>query len=238
MKPTTLFFMSVFSLQSAFASADVEKDPLVIDSAQGLKCDREKMVCTAEGSVKISKGPYEIHGDKALAFMQKNARGKMEIRRVEIHNNVKIFGQAGEKATAEHAIYDLDNLRIDLTPLKSKQVTVWKDDYLLMSDTLNIHLKMDEDDKHELDKIVAVGRVKVSSADELIEGDRGVMTPETDLIVITGDVKANREDGQIRGSYAEVNLDTKRSKVLKRDGVNTDERVRVFVYPESKGSES
>lgn len=228
----------LLNLPLVFGSADGEKDPLIIDSAHGLKCDREKLICTAEGNVKISKGMYEIHGDKASAFMKKNEQGKMEIRRVEIHENVNIFGQTGEKATAEHAIYDLDTLRIDLTPLKSKQVKVWKDDYLLLADTLAIHLKMDTNKKHELDKIVAKGHVKVSSPDELLESNHAVMTPETNLIVMTGDVIANRIDGQIRGSYAEVNLDTKRSKVLRRKDVSSDERVRVLVSPEKKDTKS
>lgn len=209
-----------------------EAAPLVIDSRDGLKCDREKQVCTAAGEVIIRKGPYEIHSNTASAFMRKNAVGKMEIGRVEAHDNVRFFGLDGEKATSEHATYDVDKHLIDLKPGKGRQVIVWKDEYVMLSNFLDIHLQEDAEQKLKIEKIDAKGHVTLSSPDELIEGDLATMTPETKLIIITGDVKVNKKEGQLRGSYAQVNLDTKASKVLKRDGVNTDEKVRVFVYPE------
>ncbi len=211
---------------------EASKEPLVIDSRDGLKCDREKLTCVAVGDVIIRKGPYEMHSVKANAFMKKNAQGKLEINRVEAQDNVRFFGINGEKATADLAIYDMDQHRIDLKPAKGHQVVVWKDEYVLLSDFIYIHLKEMDNKKLELDKIVAKGHVKLSSPDELIEGDNAIMTPKSKLITITGNVKANRTQVQLRGSYAKVNLDTKVSTVLKRDDVSTDQRVKVFIYPE------
>jgi lipopolysaccharide export system protein LptA len=46
-----------------------ETAPLVINSKNGLVCDKEKLVCTAEGNVKVAKGPYEMYSKEAIAFM-------------------------------------------------------------------------------------------------------------------------------------------------------------------------
>jgi lipopolysaccharide export system protein LptA len=209
-----------------------EAAPLIIDSKDGLTCDREKLMCTAEGEVVIRKGPYEMHSKQAIAFMKKNEQGKLEIQRVEAHDDVRFFGISGETATSEDASYDLDDQLIHLIPAKGKQVTVWKDEYIMLSDDLKIQFNENSDEKLEIDRIDANGHVSLSSPDELIEGNKATMTPKTNLVDVIGDVRVNREQGLLRGPYAQVNLDTKVSKVLNRDSVNTGERVRVFVYPE------
>ncbi|MBP6985508.1 MAG: hypothetical protein KBB83_02825 [Alphaproteobacteria bacterium] len=237
---TTHAIISLFSwlmISDAMATAEIiEKDPLIIDSANGMKCDREKQTCSTEGKIKISKGVYEIHGESATAFMGKNPEGKSNIRRVEIHKNVQIFGESGEKSAAEHAIYDLDTLTIELKPNGSKQVIVWKDEYILLADKITIYLKENTENKNEVDHILARGHVKVSSPEEFILSDEATMTPQENLIIMTGNVLANREEGQLQGPYALVDLEKKTSSVLKRKDMDDNERVRAFVYPDNQSS--
>lgn len=229
--------MMICSVQVALASnstsmKEAEKSPLVIDSKNGLKCDKKKLVCTAEGEVIVRKGPYELHAKKASAFMKKDENGKMAIHRIEAQNQVKFFGLNGEKATAEKASFAADSHRIELRPGPRQQVIVWKDEYLLMADSININLVEGAEKKLDLGSINGKGHVLLSSPSELIEGDVATYTPKNKMIIMTGNVVANRHEGQLRGSYAEVNVDTKRSKVLKRNDVQTDGRVKVFVFPD------
>lgn len=211
---------------------EAEKAPLTIDSSNGLTCEKEKMKCVAEGNVIVRKGPYEMQSHRADAFMKKNKEGKMEINRVEAHNDVKFFGLDGETATADDAVYDIDTQRIDLSPAKGDRVIVWKDDYILLSDKVHIYFKEDEDNKLQVDKIEAKGNVAMSSPDEMVEGHLATFTPENKMILVTGDVRVNRKEGLLRGPAAQVNLDTKTSKMLKETNGNTENRVKVYVYPE------
>jgi lipopolysaccharide export system protein LptA len=136
-----------------------------------------------------------------------------------------------EKATAEDASYDLESQTIDLNGSKGKQVVVWRDTYILLCDDLKIFFKETPDGKLEIDQINGRGHVQLSSPDELIEGDKAIMTPASNMVDIHGDVRVNRKQGQLRGPHAQVNLDTKVSKMLQGAGGNTSERVRVLVFP-------
>ena len=241
MKHLILGLSFLLTCGSAVASSqqtlsEAEKSPLIIDSRDGLKCDRVNQVCTAKGKVVLRKGPYTIYSKKAVAYMRKNTEGKNEIRRVEIFDDVKFFGPLGESAASDEAVYDLDDQIIQLIPDANKQVTVWKDDYILIANTLDIHFTPSGAGRPEITHIDALGNVSLSSPIEMVTGDSAKFTPNTNLVIVTGDVRLNREEGQLRGSYAEVNIDTKLSKVLKRAENDTDERVRVFVYPEKAKS--
>lgn len=223
--------LSVLASDAAtFKAAD--EAPLTIDSSNGLQCDRVKQVCTAEGNVVVRKGPYEMFAKKGLAYMRKNEEGKTEIYRVEAYEDVKFFGLNGEAATSDEAYFDMDEKVIRLIPLKNRQVRAWKDEYVLFANDLAIHLQPDQDNKLNVKHIDADGNVTLSSEEELVSGDHAIYTPESRMVHITGDVRLNRKEGQLRGTYAEVNIDTKLSKVLKRPDVESDKRVRVFVYPE------
>lgn len=228
---TILFGTYLYASDNKAIKSAIEV-PLTIDSRDGLKCDRAKGVCTAQGHVVVRKGPYEMFAEKGQAFMRKNEAGKSEIRRIEAYTNVRFFGLGGEAATSDEAYFDMDEKLIRLIPHKNKQVHVWKDDYVLLADDLTIHLEPDQDNKLRLHHIEAHGHITLSSLQELVKGDDATYTPATSLVDITGDVRVNRHEGQLRGSYAQVNIDTKLSKVLKRADVDTDKKVQVFVYPE------
>jgi lipopolysaccharide export system protein LptA len=231
----SLFFMLCSAPLAAASDTtkQAEKEPLVIHSKYGMTCDKEKLTCVAEGEVIVIQATHEMHAKKANAFMKKNEQGKLEISRLEAYEDVQFFGLNGETATAEVAIYDLNSHRIDLKPGPGQQVVLWKDQYILLADSIDIHLKEDQNKKQEVDKIEAKGHVELSSETELVESGFATMTPKDNMIILTGDVKINRATGQLRGAYAQVNLDTKVSKVLKRSDVNSDERVKVFVYPKA-----
>lgn len=217
---------------SSEALKQAESAPLNIDSKNGLKCDREKLLCEAEGSVVVTKGPYVMLSEKASAHMSKSDTGKLEISRVESHDNVRFFGTQGEAAKADDAIYDLPSQLIELKAQKGHQVVVWKDDYIMLSDSVDIHFKKGADNKLQIASIEAKGNVKLSSPDELLEGNRATMTPQDKMVNIYGNVRLNRKEGQLRGPRAQVNLDKKVSKVLKGKDNTSGDRVRVYVYPD------
>lgn len=230
-------FAALISVQNSFGSTNetvkqAERFPLTIDSRDGMHCDREKQFCTAEGQVVVKKGEYEMYAKKAKAFMRRNNEGKNEINRIEAYDDIRFFGINGETSTSDSAIYDLDQQKLELTPSKGKQVILWKDDYILKASHLEIYFRQDESEKYSLDHIDATGQVALSSPEELVEGDKAVFTPNDNMIIVTGDVRVTKEEGQLRGKYAKVNVDTKFSEVLKRSDINEDSRVRVFVYPE------
>lgn len=226
-----LSFILIPSLLQASTQETLKKAeaaPLTIDSLKGVHCDREKNFCSAEGKVVVRKGPYEIFTHKAKAFIRKNTLGKTEIFRIEAKGDVRFFGPGGESGTSDEATYDIEDGLVKLTPSTGNKVILWKDQYILEADCINIHF---EKDKASLQKIDAIGKVLLSSPEEIIEGSKAVFTPDNHMIVVTGDVRVTNASGQLRGSCAKVNVDTKRSEVLKRPQVSKDRRARVLIYP-------
>lgn len=213
-----------------------QRSQLIIDSREGMQCDRIKGHCQAEGHIVVTKGPYKMTSQRADVYTRKVNDSKTEIQRVEAQDDVRFFGPENEAAVSQKAVYDADQQNIRLTPIAGQKVTLWKDNYIIFSNRLDIKLQDGQTTDTRIQDVIAQGDVVLSSPDELVKADKAIYNPNKGYIYVYGNVTIDREQGQTQGSYAEVNLDTKRIKMIKRPGVKTDKDVRVFIYPDkSKG---
>ena len=66
----------------------------------------------------------------------------------------------------------------------------------------------------ELRRIEAFGNVRITTPLERARGNHGIYYADRELATLDGDVKITREENQLNGQYAEVNLKTGISRLL------------------------
>jgi lipopolysaccharide export system protein LptA len=89
-----------------------------------------------------------------------------------------------------------------------------------------------------LDRMYAYGNVTVTTPEEVAIGDRGVYNARTGVAVLTGSVKITRDQNQLNGEAAEVNLNTNVSRILAGPAESSGSRppVRALIIPEKKNN--
>ena len=71
----------------------------------------------------------------------------------------------------------------------------------------------------------------ISTADEVVRGDRGVYDLDSRIATLAGSVKITRGENQLNGAYAEVNLATGVSRLRSAPGQGPS-RVFGLIKPE------
>ena len=96
----------------------------------------------------------------------------------------------------------------------------------------------ESDNGLELQRADAYGHVILTTATEVITGERGDYNVETGIATVSGSVKITREGGnQLEGGWAHINLNTGVSKLFAgTPGVaDTGQRVQGLIIPQKKG---
>ncbi|MGB0934606.1 MAG: LptA/OstA family protein [Alphaproteobacteria bacterium] len=215
------------------AMAQAQEAPLTIDSDKGISCDRERNTCTATGNVVATKGAFVLHCHELTTFMRKGADGKQQVWKVDAKGNVVFTGIPGEKATGARAIYTIDDGKLFMTADPNDGYTiVIKDDKILKS--RRVILFIDESgNSRQLKYIEALEDVTLSTPDEIGYGDKVTYTPATQIATLQGDlVTIAREEGHLKGKYAQINLDTGIAKMMNSADNDGKGRVRAFIRPD------
>ncbi|MBI2236486.1 MAG: hypothetical protein HYU60_05960 [Magnetospirillum sp.] len=91
----------------------------------------------------------------------------------------------------------------------------------------------------ELQRADAYGNVVLTTASEVITGERGDYNVESGIATVSGSVRITREGNQLNGGYAHVNLHTGISKLFgSAPGGKDGQRVQGVFVPEKKDAES
>ncbi|WP_439576532.1 LptA/OstA family protein [Elioraea sp.] len=83
---------------------------------------------------------------------------------------------------------------------------------------------------NRLDRAEAFGDVRITTANEIVRGERGVYTPGDGLARVTGNVRITRGQNQLNGHYGEVNMKTGVSRLMPSPGG----RVAGMIVPEER----
>ena len=88
----------------------------------------------------------------------------------------------------------------------------------------------------DLDRMYAYGNVVVTTPQEVARGERGVYNARTGIAVLTGSVKITRDQNQLNGDAAEMNLNTNVSRIIAAPGTGSGQRppVRALLIPNEK----
>ncbi len=236
------------------ASSD---QPIEISAGQALEWKQKDLQYIARGDVIITQGKATIKADTVVADYREGKQSKTEIWRLTATDNV-IISDAENIITGDKGVYLIDggiatitgsNLKFTTpeqvitatekmeyatdkgtaTAIGNAKVVQGKD--TLTSSRLNVYFKKDDNGKNALQKIDAVGRVKIVTPDETLTGDSGTYNAGNDTATINGNVKIIRGANTLEGARATVNLTSKISKIFGNE--KTGGRVKGVFFPGS-----
>lgn len=238
-------------------------EPLEISAEQGIEWRRNEQLYIARGNASATRGDITVYADVMTAHYKKSATGSTEIDRIDIEGNVRIVSPT-ETVYGDRGVYDVingvlvlvgDNLRLEskngvitardsLEYWEHKNMAVARgaaqavhEDKRILADVLTAHFKegAGAGGKPELTRIDAYGNVRISTASEFARGDRGVYYVDREFATLTGAVKITREDNQMNGEYAEIDMKTGISRLLAGPpGTKSAARVRGLFVPKRK----
>ena len=238
-------------------------EPLEINAEQGIEWRRNEQLYIARGNASATRGDITVYADVMTAHYEKSATGSSEIDRIDIEGNVRIVSPT-ETVYGDRGAYDVingvlvlvgDNLRLEaendvitardsLEYWEHKNMAVARgaaqavrEDKRILADVLTAHFKKGEGEggKLELTRIDAYGNVRIFTAGEFARGDRGVYYVDREFATLTGAIKITREENQMNGEYAEIDMKTGVSRLLAGPpGTKSAARVHGLFVPKRK----
>jgi lipopolysaccharide export system protein LptA len=236
--------------------------PIEVSAGQALEWKQKDLQYIARGDVVITQGKTTVKADTVIADYREGANSKTEIWRLTATDNVIIF-DTENTITGAQGVYLIDggiatvtgqNLKLTTpeqvitanekmtyaadkgtaTAIGNAKVVQGND--TLTSARLNVFFKKDDEGKNALQKIDAVGRVKIVTPDETLTGDSGTYNAGNDTATVQGNVKIMRGPNTLEGTRANVNLTTKVSKIFGNE--KTGGRVKGIFFPGSAPKET
>ncbi|WP_051329847.1 LptA/OstA family protein [Niveispirillum irakense] len=234
------------SVQADDASLHMSGEkPIDVVAEGGFEFHEQQNVAIARGGATATQGDLTLKADTLAAYFRKNAQGTNEIFRLLAEGNVEMRS-ASQTAYGTRGIYDLDRSVAVLTGeglrLVTEQDTVtatdsleyWREQNLAVArgnaiairennrvraDRLVALLSPDGkegSDKMALSRVDATGAVVITTPQEVARGDKGTYDLDSELALLTGNVKVTRGQNQLNGPAAEVDLKSGVSRMLSR----------------------
>ena len=237
--------------------------PLEIDADDGIEWRRNDKVYIARGNARAASGELEVYGEVLTAHYRNSEAEGTEVFLLEAEGDVRIV-TANEIVYGDYGRYSLDDEHMTLTGdellLESKNgrdsilakesieyfdgknlavargdAQAYHDDKVIRADTLYAYFAPDKGNKLQVERVEAQGNVSIRTPTDLAVGESGVYYVDKELATLAGDVKITRDENQLNGEYAEVNLATGVSK-LTGGSPNSETKTRVhgLVLPTSQ----
>ena len=188
--------------------------------------------------------------------------GNSEIWRVEATGHVTIASPS-QTATGDHADYNIDDAVVVLTGTNLRLVTptdtvtardsleFWerthqavargnavalRGEKRIQADVLVADFSKNSQQQMEIRRARGYDKVVLTTPHEVVTGDRADYLLETGIVNITGSVKMTRDDNQLDGGYAVVNLNTGVSRLypVAPGGRGTEKQVKGLFVPQQK----
>ncbi len=237
------------------------EQPLEINAEEGIEWRRNEQLYVARGNAEAIRGELTLYADVMTAHYSKTETGSTDIDRIDVEGNVRVVSPT-ETIYGDRGVYDVpngvlvlvgDNLRLEgrqdtitardsLEYWETKNMAVARGDAVavredkrIQADVLSAHFEPDAEGNLALTRIDAFDNVSIATATEFASGDRGVYYVEREFATLTGSVKITREENQMNGEYAEVDMKTGISRLLAgAPGTKGTTRVQGLIVPKRK----
>jgi len=157
----------------------------------------------ADGNVHIVSPERDVYGDNAIYDLDRKL--------------AYLTGRALRLVTAEDTVTARDSLEFyeieNLAVARGEAVAVRRD-RRIRADVLVGSFAKDAEGGSKLERIDGTGNVEVTTPTDTARSQRLAYSAATELAVLSGDVRITREDRQVNGDVAEINLATNVSRVL------------------------
>ena len=236
-----LILMSVYDAEAqGIGLPNQNRDiPLEIVADNGIEWRTEDRIYIARGNARAKQGDVSVHADVLKAYYRDAEGGATQIWRIDADGSVRIVSPT-HKSNGDKAVYDVARGILVLTGnvrmvtgtdkiIARDSLEYWEKRGLavargnaiasrgenrLRADILTAHFTEDKDGKSKITRIDAFDNVLVSSPGEIATGKQGVYNVETGIAILSGSVKITRGENQLRGAYAEVDLNTGVSRLF------------------------
>ena len=239
-------------------------EPLEVTAEEGIEWYREEQIYIARGDARAVSGNTEVFADLLKAHYREAEDGGNEIHLIEAIGAVRIE-TPNEIVYGDQAQYILDQEVIVLrgrdlrfasrngsdTITARDSLEYWRDreiavargdaqavheDKQINADVLVAHFKAAEGNKQDVSQVDAEGNVTIRTPTDFVVGNKGIYYVKQELARLQGDVKITRDNNQLNGEYAEVNLATGISKLLGSvpGDAGSKGRVDALILPKAK----
>jgi lipopolysaccharide export system protein LptA len=174
------------------------KKPAQTDKAADPTGGTEIYLVDADGNVRMESGGDTLYCEHAVFNFDDGTL-------VATGKNLKLVTEK-ETVTARDSIewYDHDQIGV----ARGNAVAI-QDQKVLRADVLIAATEKDQKGGSQLSRVDAQGNVKITSQDQIGQGDSGVYNADTGIVTLVGHVRVTRGTDELRGQYAVV--DTKRN---------------------------
>ena len=236
---------------------------LQINADDGIEWRRDEQVYIARGNAVAKREDLSVSADRLLAYYR-DVAGETEFYRIEAQGNVEVvlpedvaYGDLGVYySDRKVAVLTGDNLRLDMADgevvrardsleywedFEGRPVAVARGDAsmqsgedLIEADTLTASFTEDAQGARVLDRVDAIGNVRIRTPNEFAVGNEGIYYAIDDRAVLAGDVKITQGPNQLNGARAEVDFETGISRLLPGRGT----RVQGLLVPRQSDDDS
>lgn len=235
--------------------------PIDIDADNALEWHQDRTAYVARGNAKATQGDTTVYGDVLTAYYrQEPGRGNRVFQLVS-DGNVRIVSPDRE-VVGDRAIYDADRrilvvtgralklttpsevvtARDSLEYFEEKNLLVARGDAVALkadgdrmrADTLVGQMVKAPDGSNKMQRIDGAGNVVVVSAGDVATSEKLVYSVADEVAVLIGDVRLTRQDNQLHGQMAEMNMKTRINRLIA--GKETGGRVKGLLNPENDKS--
>jgi lipopolysaccharide export system protein LptA len=234
--------------------------PIEVYAQDGIEWQQDGNLFVARGDARAVRGEVEVLSDELRAHYRENAAGQSEVWRLDALGNVRIVSDS-ETAYGDRAIYNADQKVLVVDGKKprlvsgkdtlsaSQQLEYWelkkfavargnavatRDKKQVFADVLVAHLQPDNQGKTRVYRVDAYDNVRIRTERETATGDLGVYNVESGIATLTGRVRLVRDDNELRGCRAEVNLNTGISRLFACSNDQGTGRVQGSFVPKSR----
>ena len=235
-----------------------ETQPFELGADQGIEWRSNEKTYTARGNAVAKQGNSSIAAD-TLVFYTGGDEGSFD--RIVATGNVKVtsgssvgYGDQGEySATEKLLLLTGSNLKIvsdSDTVTARDRIEYWtgrnaitargnavvvREDTRINGDVATLYFADDAQGNSKLSQIEADGKVKVINGTQTIYSKHFAFNPDTDIALMTGDVRIIDGGNEYSGQRAEIDNKRKVSRIL---GGGASNRVHTLIKPKSSNNAS
>ncbi|NUB13234.1 hypothetical protein GAY28_11255, partial [Azospirillum brasilense] len=232
-------------------------NPVEVNADQAIEWHQDVRAYVARGNASAKRTDSTVYADVLTAYYREVPGKGNEVFQLLAEGNVRIVSPTQE-VFGERGVYDVDkqvavvtgrNLKLvtrtdivtardTLEYYEAKNLTVARGDAVavriangdrLRADILIGQLKKMPDGSTQMERIDGAGSVVVTTATDVALSDKLVYSVADETAVLLGNVKITRNDNQLKGDAAEMNMKTKVNRVIA--GPATGGRVMGLLIP-------
>ena len=213
--------------------------PITIEADGGIEWHRPSRTYVARGNARAQQGEVTVRAEEMTAHYRKNAKGGIEVWRIDAGGGVEITAPA-QRATARRAVYDVDRLLLILTgapeietardritaeqslefwhernlAIARGNATAVREGRRLRAGVLSAVFEAAASGEMRVRRIDALGDVLISTAEEVVRADRGAYDAKTGIARLEGSVGITRGADRFSGGAAEIDFNTGVSRLF------------------------